>query len=140
MTLRAAAGAGRFVAVLVVVALVIGVVALGTGLVWFARRESRTRLGDTALRTRGIRGAATVVEARGTGHEVGGSSSDDASSGVAGNPVMALRVVVELPGQAPYEVHHRTAAPYLQGIPMVVWVDRVDPQRIFLDLGASLPR
>ena len=31
------------------------------------------------------------------------------------------------------------AAPYLLGIPMVVWVDHADPQRIFLDLAASLP-
>ena len=125
---------------LVVVAVVIGVVALGTGVAWFARRESRTRLGDVALRTKGIRGTATVVDARGTRHEVGGSSGDDGSSGVAGNPVMALRVVVEIPGRSPYEVEHRTAAPYLQGIPMVVWVDRADPERIYLDLPASLPR
>ena len=123
---------------IVVVAVVIGVVVLGTGVAWFARRESRTRLGDTALRTTGIRGTAIVVAARGTRREVGGSSGDDGS--VAGNPVMALRVVVELPGQPPYEVDHRTAAPYLQGIPMVVWVDRADPQQIFLDLTASLPR
>lgn len=87
----------------------------------------RRRAHIERVRRDGLSGFATVLEAEGTGVSVNR------------RPQVRLRLRVEVPGRAPYEVQLREVLPYL-GLESIgprrrvpVYVDRVDPTSVVID-------
>ncbi len=118
--------------------------AIGIGQIWVAVsllllgvygviswRVGKSRARQARLMAEGLRGTAVVLQAEGTGVLINQ------------RPQLLLRLRVELPGRALYEVEHREIAPYL-GLEalgaqrrVAVIVDRDDPQRLMIDWGAA---
>ena len=95
------------------------------GLITAAVQRGRARV--ERIRRNGLPGFATLLEAEGTGVSVNR------------RPQVRLRLRVEIPGRAPYEVQMREVLPYLalesvgprRRVP--VFVDKADPNSVVID-------
>lgn len=119
--------------------------AIGIGQIWVAVslllvvvygaiswKVGKGRARQARLMSEGLRGFATILEAEGTGIAVNH------------RPQLRMRLRVELPGRAPYEIDHREVVPFL-GLESIgpnrrvaVFVDREKPDQLVIDWsGAS---
>jgi DNA-binding transcriptional LysR family regulator len=102
--------------------------------VGFFRRYKRfAGFQDDSLKERGIAGSAKVLEARETGLYAGGRGTRGDSDYVESDPIYDYRLVVTLPGQAPYEVEHRAQGWVPAGSDCPVDVDPTDRTKLLLD-------
>ena len=77
---------------------------------------------DESLRERGVKGTATVIENKKT------MMSDD-----DGVYVYKTTVLVTVPGSEPYEVAYKAEGGLTKGAEYAAYVDREDPNRIFVE-------
>lgn len=103
----------------------------GIALIWFGLRSRRSALDADRIATTGLAGTASI-----TGLTQTGMSLND-------QPQVEMELLVSIPGRPAYQARRKEFVPLIllgrlsSGQPLSVKVDPADPQRVFIEWGAS---